>query len=514
MAPHLPAAVIAIEDRRFLDHPGLDLRGMLRALVRNLLAGRVVEGGSTITQQLAKLAFLAPERTFARKLREAVLALWLEARLDKTEILEAYLNRVYLGGGSWGVDGAARHYFGRSAREVGLAEAAMLAGLLRAPSRLAPTRDLEAARARASVVLDAMVGAGLATPDEAARARAQPASLAARGGHGHHADWVAREAGRHAAGHADVTVRTGFDGRLQALAERAVAAALDGTPHEAAVVVMTPDGLVRALVGGRDYRASPFDRATQARRQPGSAFKTFVYLAALEAGMGPDDVVSAAPITIGDWRPRNLDGEYPERVTLEEAFARSINTAAVRLAESVGRERVIAVGRRLGLTGDLPPHASLALGAGEVSLLELTAAYAAIAAGGRLVWPEGLEEVRAGGSILYRRRVADDRVLDGRVVRDIRRLLEAVVQGGTGRAADPGIPAAAKTGTTSDYRDAWLVGFAGDLVVGVWVGNDDGSPMPGVTGGGPPSRIFRDIVRGARAEGLAAPAARPGLDVL
>ncbi|HET6522477.1 MAG TPA: transglycosylase domain-containing protein, partial [Geminicoccaceae bacterium] len=353
MSPWLPQAVVAIEDRRFWRHPGFDPIGIARAAWRNLTAGGVVQGGSTITQQLAKVAFLSPERSFKRKLQEALYAVWLELRFDKEQILQAYLNRIYLGAGAYGVDGAARRYFGKSARDVTLPEAAMLAGLIRAPSRYAPTRDLELARGRAAVVLDGMAEAGFVTPEQAREAKARPAALTsgpAIAGGGYFADWVFGESRALAGGDRPrLTVRTTLDRDLQAAAERVLADVLGrSSATQGALVAMTPDGEVRAMVGGADYRASQFNRAAQALRQPGSAFKLFVFLAALEQGWRPGDAISAARLTVDGWTPVNFADEYPVRVTLEEAFARSVNTAAVRLMEQVGRDRAIEMAHRLG----------------------------------------------------------------------------------------------------------------------------------------------------------------------
>ncbi len=507
MSPWLPKAVVAIEDRRFYRHPGIDPIGIARALVQDLKAGHVVQGGSTISQQLAKLAFLDPERSLGRKIKEALYAFWIEARFSKRQILEAYLNRVYLGGGAYGVDAAARRYFGRPAGELSLAQAALLAGVIKAPSYFAPTRDLALARERAAVVLNSMVEAGLATPAEAAAAKAQPATLAApklRAGSGYLAEWVATESRLYAdAGQPRLKVRTTLDQKMQQAAEAAVQSAFAQTGNpagQAALVAMTPDGRVRAMLGGRDYADSQFNRATQAERQPGSAFKLFVYLAALEAGLRPEDKISAAPVAVDGWRPRNDDDAYPPSITLADAFAHSVNTAAVRLTEKVGHKAVIKMAERLGITSTLRDAPSLALGSSEVRLLELTGAYASIANDGRLVWPEAIETIEGtGDQVLYQRRPVDEPVLEPAVVRAMRAMLEVAVLRGTGHEARLHRFVAGKTGTSSDNRDAWFIGFTDDLVAGVWVGNDDGRPMPGVGGGGLPARIFRDFI--LRAEG-------------
>jgi penicillin-binding protein 1A len=509
ISPWLPKAVIAVEDRRFYQHPGIDPIGIGRAFVRNIQAGRVVQGGSTISQQLAKLVFLTPERSLLRKIKEALYTLWIEARFDKEEILEIYLNRVYLGSGAYGVDAAARRYFAKPASDLSLAEAAMLAGLIRAPSRYAPTRDVELAQARAAVVLDSMAEIGAITAADTTAAKAAPARPAAPRTHaddGYFAEWVVAESRLYAdAEQPSLLVRTTLDQELQRAAEEAVQAAFGAAgaaagAEQVALVAMSPDGRVRAMLGGRGYAASQFNRATQAERQPGSAFKLFVYLAALEAGLRPEDRISAAPIQVDGWAPRNLDDVYQTSISLLDSFAGSVNTAAVRLGEEVGRHRVIRLAERLGITSPLHDEPSLALGSSEVRLIELTAAYASVANGGYLVWPEGVEAIAGtGGDVLYRRRPVDEPVLEPGVVRAMTAMLETTLDRGTGRSASLRRFVAGKTGTSSDNRDAWFVGFTDALVVGVWVGNDDGRPMPHVTGGGLPARVFREFI--LRAQG-------------
>jgi penicillin-binding protein 1A len=507
MSPWLPKAVVAIEDRRFYQHPGIDPLGIARAFMHNLEQGRVVEGGSTISQQLAKLAFLTPERSFSRKIKEALYTVWIEARFDKNEILEAYLNRLYLGSGAYGVDGAARQYFDKPASALTLPEAAMIAGLIQAPSRYAPTRDLGLAQRRASVVLDSMVRNGVLTTEQAAGAKAHPATLARPRSRaaGYFADWVVVDGRLHTdAPQTNLVIHTTLDQTLQRAAETTVKDTLAQHGErrhadQAALVAMTLDGRIRAMQGGRSYARSQFNRATQALRQPGSAFKLFVYLAALEEGVMPEDWVSAEPLEVDGWQPHNFDDDYPREIPVVDAFAKSVNTASVRLAEHVGRQKVIAMAERLGITSDLRDDPSLALGSSEVSLLELTAAYAEVANGGRLVWPEGIEQVSAGDEVLYRRRPVDGRVLEPAVVRAMTGMLEMAVSRGTGRRAALRRFTAGKTGTSSDHRDAWFIGFTDELVVGVWVGNDDGRPMRGVTGGGLPALIFREFV--LRAQG-------------
>ncbi len=504
--PYLVQAIVATEDRRFFAHLGFDPVALVRAVVANVRAGRVRQGGSTLTQQLAKNVFLKPDRTLRRKVQELLLAFWLEANFTKEQIFTLYINRVYLGSGTFGVDAAAWRYFGRSARNVSLHEAAVLAGLLKAPSRYSPLRSRKAAEDRARVVLGTMVAAGFLDPPTAKRAAGQRLRLAADTKRSNAAryftDWalerVAGFAGRRGI---DLIVRTTMDARLQRLAEQRLRATLakNGKARrvsQAALVSMSPDGAVRALVGGRDYGTSQYNRAFQAQRQPGSAFKLFVYLAAMENGLTPDDQFIDGPLRIGKWKPRNYGGTFLGSVTMREAAARSINTVAVQVSERVGRGKVIDAARRLGITSPLKSHPSLALGASEVSLVELTAAYGVIANGGVAVWPHGISEIRErGGRILYRRTDgAAAQVVDPVAVQRVNDLLRAVVSWGSGKAANPNRPAAGKTGTSQDFRDAWFVGYTGELVTGVWMGNDDNSSMKRVTGGSLPARLWRDFM--------------------
>jgi penicillin-binding protein 1A len=511
MPAYLPRAVIATEDRRFYQHFGMDLVGFARAMVANLRAGRVVQGGSTITQQLAKNLFLTPERTMLRKARELMLALWLEARLSKDDILTLYLNRVYLGAGAYGVEAAAQRYFGKSARQVTLAEAVMLAGLLKAPSRYAPTNDLARARSRAGQVLENMVAAGYLTDRQAAAARRAPARLA-RGpgtrGSQYFVDWVRERLPRLVGGrNDDLIVLTTLDPKLQRAAEAALTRVLarHGKRREVgqgALVALDLHGAVRAMVGGRSYAASQFNRAVQARRQPGSAFKPFVYLAALEAGLGPDTVMLDAPVTLEGWRPRNFSKKSEGPMTLRDALAKSINTVTVRLYARIGREKVVGAARRLGIVSPIGPHPSLSLGASEVTLIELTSAYAPFANGGYGVIPHGVVEVRTrAGKILYRR----DRSGVGRVIArgDAARMnamLREAVTAGTGRGARlDGRDVAGKTGTSQKYRDAWFIGYTADYVAGVWLGNDNDAPTKRLTGGQLPASLWRDFMQRASA---------------
>jgi penicillin-binding protein 1A len=507
MSPSLPKAVIATEDRRFYSHFGIDPIGLVRAAVADLRAGHIVEGGSTITQQLAKILFLTPERNFARKIRETLLALWLEHRFAKDQLLEIYLNRVYLGAGAYGVDAAAHRYFGKSAGKLNLYESAVVAGLLKAPTRFSPARDPAAAAARAAQVLDNMVEAGFITAADAAAARKAGAAVAAasRPGSRYFADWVADQL-RDFAGVADrdLTVRTTLDPRLQAAAEAAVGDVLarfgaKDAVKEGALVALAPDGAVRAMVGGRDYGRSQFNRATQAQRQPGSAFKPFVYLAGLEAGLRPGDRLVDKPIRIGNWQPHDYLKRYQGEMSLAEGLAQSVNTIAVQVAERAGIGHVVAVASRLGIASELARDASIALGTGEVNLLELVSAYAPFANGGTGVLAYGISEIRdSDGRIVYRRTGSGPGpVVAPELVGMMNEMLTGVIAHGTGKAAALPRPAAGKTGTTQDYRDAWFIGYTADLVAGVWFGNDDDTPMNKVTGGSLPAAAWRNFMLAA-----------------
>ena len=497
--PLTPAAFVSIEDRRFYRHWGVDPRGIARALVADLRGGGMRQGGSTITQQLAKTNFLSGDRTIKRKAQEVIIAFWLEAWLSKDEILSRYLSSVYFGDGVYGLRAAAHHYFNRDPENLSLAQSAMLAGMVQAPSRLAPTHNLSGAQKRSELVLRAMADTGVISRSRASSARlARPVVHASSVPTGSYfADWVtpyAQQAQDPDFG--EVKVTTTLDWTLQRIAQRAVARAPAGA--QAAIVAMRPDGRVVAMVGGRSYAQSPFNRVTQARRQPGSAFKLFVYLAAFRSGWTPDSVIDDKPITIDGWTPENSDRVYRGRITLREAFARSSNAATVRLAEEVGRNNVIRTARDLGITTPLPDQPSIALGTAGVSLLELTSAYAAVL-GGRYpvvarglpasVPQTGIAHFFQGDHALHPRR---DRapMLD---------LLYAAANEGTGRRAALSIPTFGKTGTTQENRDAVFVGFAGDLVVGVWIGRDDNKSLGRVTGGTVPAQIWRSFMSSALA---------------
>jgi penicillin-binding protein 1A len=504
MSPYLPKAVMAAEDRRFYSHFGLDPIGIMRAAVINIRAGEVVQGGSTITQQLAKVLFLTPDRHLSRKIREMLLALWLERRFTKDQILEIYLNRVYFGAGTYGVDAAAERYFDKSAAKLTLLESAIIAGLIRAPSRLNPARDPDAAGQRALQVLDAMVEAGFITRAQADAAEKRGFAFIpnTRPGPRYFAGWVAEQIRETAGtGGRDLIVRTTLNPRLQEAAERAVTDILarHGAGYrvgQGALVAMATDGAVRAMVGGRDYGRSQFNRATQAQRQPGSAFKPFVYLAGLEAGMRPQDRVVDAPIRIGKWQPQNYSNRYQGEMTLATAVAQSVNTVAAQIAQRAGIGNVAAAAHRLGIASELARDASLALGTSEVNLLELVSAYTPFANGGYGVLAYGITEIwDSEGRILYRRAgTGAGRVIAPELAGAMNRMLAGVMTHGTGKNAALGRPAAGKTGTTQEYRDAWFIGYTSDLVAGVWLGNDDNTPMNRVTGGTLPAAIWRNFM--------------------
>ena len=521
LPPFVPKAFLAIEDRRFYSHHGIDPFGVIRAGVANVLHRGVSQGGSTITQQLAKNLFLTQERTITRKLQEVILAIWLERKFSKDEILELYLNRVYFGSGAYGVEAAAQRYFGKPAKQMTLAEAALLAGLVKSPSRLAPTRNFDGAERRAQIVLAAMAEAGFVTDDNAKVAMATAPKIVeptAGGSVNYVADWV-MDVLNDLVGHVeeDIVVETTIDPTLQAAAEKALidelaakGAKLD--VDQGALVAMTPQGAVRALVGGRNYAESQFNRAVAARRQPGSAFKPFVYLTALERGLTPDTVREDKPIEVKGWKPENYSHEYFGPVTLTRALALSLNTVSVRLTLEVGPQNVVRTAHRLGIASKLDANASIALGTSEVSVMELVSAYVPFANGGIAVAPHVVERVRtAGGKLLYRARDPGlGRVIDERNVAMMNMMMQETLTTGTARKAElPGSPAAGKTGTSQDFRDAWFVGYTGHLVTGVWLGNDDSTPTK-ATGGGLPVEIWSRFMKVAH-QGLPV-ADLPGLN--
>ena len=506
---HVIDAVLSTEDRRFYHHYGIDPLGLIRAGFTNLRARKFVQGGSTLTQQLAKNLYLTSDRTFARKLEELALAVWLEARLSKSDILELYLNRVYLGSGTYGIDAAARRYFGKPAQKMTLAEASIIAGLLKAPSKYSPLASPTASTARARLVLAQMLRHGFITADEETAASFAMGSVVGAGqqqksdGAEYALDYIIDqlpEAAR--TGSDEVIVETTLDKALQArtaaIVERTLAERGPSLQaSQAAVVVLDNDGGVRALVGGASWADSQYNRAVKALRQPGSTFKPFVYLAAIESGLTPDSVIDDAPISVGGWAPRNDNGEYRGPTTLRSALARSVNTVAVRLALKVGPARVMAVAKRLGIKSTLTRDASLALGTSDVSLLEMTGAYNVLANGGNTAEPHIVRRVfTRGGRVLYARLPSPPvRVVAPAHVAAMNELLNGALVSGTGhRAALADRPAAGKTGTSQGFRDAWFIGYTAQLTTGVWSGNDDGSAMNHVVGGTLPASIWHDVM--------------------
>lgn len=500
----LPQAVMATEDRRFYSHFGLDLIGLARATYANISAGHIVQGGSTLTQQVAKNLFLTPERTLKRKVQELLLALWLEHKFSKDQLLTVYLNRVYLGAGTFGVEAASKRYFKKSARNLNTYQAAMLAGLLKAPSRYNPAQNPELAKKRTEQVLANMVAAGyLSEKDKEELKKGATAVMPGRTSRKsrYFTDWVlSRVSGYVSPGDADIVVITTLDRSLQIDAERSIARGLKSgkglNVSQAALIAMGPDGAVRAMVGGADYGLSQFNRATQAMRQPGSAFKPIVFLSGLEKGLTPTSRFNDKPLTIDGWSPRNFSREFSGPVTMSEALARSINTVAVSISEKAGRDTVIQTARRLGITSDLQAAPSLALGVHGVSLIEMTAAYGAFANGGFGVWPYGIEEIQDGeGRILYRRQGSGPgRVIKAPIARAMNAMLNNALEKGTGKAANFNRPVAGKTGTSQNFRDAWFIGYSADLIAGVWMGNDNQASMKNVTGGGLPALAWRNFM--------------------
>ncbi len=509
MPSYVPKAFIAIEDRRFHEHYGVDPFGIGRAFVANVLHRSVAQGGSTITQQLAKNLFLTQERTINRKLQEALLALWLERKFSKTQILEMYVNRVYFGAGAYGIEQASQRYFGKSARTITLAEAAMLAGVVKSPSRLAPTRNFNGAERRAKSVLAAMADLNFINHTTERMALARPPRIVAQVSNGavnYVADWV-MDALNDAIGHVDedIVIQTTIDANLQTVAEKTLEDELaqKGDKNgvgQGAVIAMTPDGAVRAMVGGRNYADSQFNRAVAAKRQPGSAFKAFVYLTALEHGLTPDTVREDKPINVKGWQPENYNHEYFGPVTLSRALAQSLNTVSVRLTLELTPMAVVRTAYRLGIGSKLEPNASIALGTSEVSMLELVGAYASFANGGYALMPRVIDKIIAGnGEVIYARSAPQlGRIVEARYVAMMNAMMAETLTIGTAqRATLPGWPAAGKTGTSQDFRDAWFIGYTAHLVTGVWLGNDDGTSTKHVTGGSLPVEIWSRVMRSA-----------------
>jgi penicillin-binding protein 1A len=521
LPPYLPKAFIAIEDRRFYSHWGVDPFGIARAAVANILHRGVSQGGSTLTQQLAKNLFLTQERTLQRKLQEVELALWLERKHSKAEILELYLNRVYFGSGAYGVEAAAQRYFGKSAKSVTLQEAAMLAGLVKSPSRLAPNRNPEGAEKRTQTVLAAMADAKFITDAQATASIGHLAIAVKPAGAGtinYVADWIG-EVLDDLIGEIDGSVRveTTIDPKLQNIAEAAVidelaAKSVKFNVSQGALVAMSPNGAIRAMIGGRNYADSQYNRAVTAKRQPGSAFKPFVYLTAIEQGLTPDTVRQDAPLNVKGWTPENYTHEYFGPVTLTQALAMSLNTVAVRVGLEVGPKNVVRTAHRLGISSKLEPNASIALGTSEVSVTELVGAYAPFANGGFAAAPHVVTRIKTfDGKVVYARQPeAPAQVIEPRNVAMMNTMMQETLISGTARKAEiPGWQAAGKTGTSQDFRDAWFIGYTSNLVTGVWLGNDDNSPTKKATGGGLPVEVWTRFMRAALQGVPAAPLPNP-----
>lgn len=505
---YVPDAIISTEDRRFYAHFGFDIVAFTRAMLTNIFMGRYAQGGSTITQQVAKNLFLTSQKNIKRKTQELLLAFWLEHKFSKEQILTLYLNRVYLGAGTYGIEAASQKYFQKSSRDMNLLEAAIIAGMLKAPSRYNPIASAERAKARAKVVLQNMVNNDALTERQMKYALTLPVgedkSYKVQGAD-YFADWVYREVNDYIGERGnDIYVYTTLDQKIQENAEKilreAVLAAKNRNVSEGAVVVLNKSGEVKAMVGGIDYRKSQFNRAVTALRQPGSAFKPFVYLTALQNGWKREDRIDDVPLSIGKWKPENYDKKYHGSVTLEEALMKSLNLATVNLSESLSRKDIIRTAKKMGISTPVENTPSLALGTFEVKVIDMATAYSAIANGGYATWPHAIKEIytRDGYQLYQREADIENRILDAGAVKDLTKMLEKVISQGTGRRAKiPGF-AAGKTGTTQDYRDAWFVGFTDEYVIAVWVGNDDNSPMKGVTGGTLPAEIWRKIALSIR----------------
>ncbi|MDR3326200.1 MAG: PBP1A family penicillin-binding protein [Rhodospirillaceae bacterium] len=498
-------AVIATEDRHFYSHFGLDLIGLARAMIINIRAGHVVQGGSTITQQLAKNLFLSSERSLKRKVQELLMALWLERKFSKDQILTLYLNRVYLGNGTWGIDAAARRYFNVPASKLNLYQSALLAGLLKAPSRFNPQNNRELSVKRTTSILENMIAFNVISQEQADDAIKNDQETVLQISHtGYYfADWV-RDLVDQYAKDCDITVHTTLDMGLQRKAESELEEILATNSakfgvSQGAMVIMTPDGAIRAMVGGRNYATSQFNRSIQGMRQPGSSFKTILYLAAIEDGWNESDLIEDSPFTAGKYRPENYTHKYEGTVSLRRAFAKSSNVAAVRLIESIGPKRVVAVAKRLGITSKLRAEASLALGTSEVNLTELTAAYATFSNNGKGVFPFGFTSVRDnhGNCIYHRKGTGAGRIISTSTLHKMEDMLMAVITEGSGKSAAIDRQIAGKTGTTQNYHDAWFIGFSADYVGGVWFGNDDSTPMRKVTGGTLPTKLWHNVMLAA-----------------
>jgi penicillin-binding protein 1A len=505
-------AVTSTEDRKFFKHSGIDILGVARAFFVNFFAGRVVQGGSTITQQLAKNVYLSHERTFKRKIQELALALYLESKFTKQQILTMYLNRIYTGSGNYGMDAAAQSYFGKSVTNINLAESAILAGLLKAPSHYSPANNPKQALERAEQVLANMVDNEAIKPSQLPKSgklsyNFAPARMRVQNKAPYFTDWIREQLpdyiGQSSGG--NIEIYTTLDADLQRLADDVLSRSLaaNGEKHnvgQGAIVAMSPDGAILAMSGGKSYAASQFNRATQAMRQPGSAFKLFVYLAALENGYTPDSIVTDSPISIKGWSPENHDNQYLGDITLTEALAKSVNTVAVKLAKDVGMNRINNIAHKLGVTSEIKKDLSSALGTSEINLLELTGAYAHLANRGDAVWTHGIKEIKVNGKSVYKRQQSgNEQIISEQTALQMNSMLMQVVQSGTGKNARLPFDTAGKTGTTQNLRDAWFIGYSSDYVAGVWMGNDDATSMDKIAGGSLPALIWKEFMRAAEA---------------
>ena len=500
---NLVNAVIVTEDKRFFFHPGIDIKGIVRAAIVNLKAGRIVQGGSTITQQLAKNLFLTPERSFTRKLHELILSFWLELRFTKQQLLSIYLNRVYLGSGTYGVQAASEKYFNKKVEELNLYECALIASLLKAPSRYNPIANEELSRERTYKVLENMKKSNLITDQSIIEAKLNNKTYnkytSAPKSTRYFIDWLLPRVKSYLGEiKEDLIVRTTLDVKLQEIAEDSVNSITSkySSADQSALVALDLDGGVMAMIGGRDYGDTQFNRVTQAQRQPGSAFKIFVYLAGLKEGFEPEDEMVDSEININGWSPKNYKKEFLGEISLFDAFAKSINTVAVQLSENIGRQNVINMARSMGIRSPIINSPSLALGTSEVNLLELTAAYDVLANSGKGIFVHGIRSIEntSGKTLFMREGKGPGEILDSGLVNTMIRMLENTIQTGTGKNAKIDRPAAGKTGTSQSLRDAWFIGFSSDLVVGVWFGNDDDSPMKNITGGTAPAILWSDFM--------------------
>ena len=503
---NLVNAVIVTEDKRFFFHPGIDIKGIVRAAIVNLKAGRIVQGGSTITQQLAKNLFLTPERSFTRKLHELILSFWLELRFTKQQLLSIYLNRVYLGSGTYGVQAASEKYFNKKVEELNLYECALIASLLKAPSRYNPIANEELSRERTYKVLENMKKSNLITDQSIIEAKLNNKTYnkytSAPKSTRYFIDWLLPRVKSYLGEiKEDLIVRTTLDVKLQEIAEDSVNSITSkySSADQSALVALDLDGGVMAMIGGRDYGDTQFNRVTQAQRQPGSAFKIFVYLAGLKEGFEPEDEMVDSEININGWSPKNYKKEFLGEISLFDAFAKSINTVAVQLSENIGRQNVIKMARSMGIRSPIVNSPSLALGTSEVNLLELTAAYDVLANSGKGIFVHGIRSIEntSGKTLFMREGKGPGEILDSGLVNTMIRMLENTIQTGTGKNAKIDRPAAGKTGTSQSLRDAWFIGFSSDLVVGVWFGNDDDSPMKNITGGTAPAILWSDFMKKA-----------------